>query len=38
MGERIGSDDAERSAHNDALMFVKGSDYSVIRFLWSQGK
>jgi predicted GNAT superfamily acetyltransferase len=27
-----------RAGQNDALMFVKGSDYSVIRFLWSQGK
>jgi len=25
-------------APSDALMFVKGSDYSVIRFLWSQGE
>ena len=24
-----------RVAPNDALMFVKGSDYSVVRFLWS---
>ena len=26
------------AATSTTLMFVKGSDYSVIRFLWSQGE
>jgi hypothetical protein len=32
MGERLGSDDAKRSAHNDAPMLVKGLEWHLFNF------